>query len=99
LSRSSLCLAKFLKALAHALLEQGFNSERAREVTFSRLPAEVRGVPGLARFTGEVVFAAKREGADCILGDAARLQYKVLLVLLLGPRTRDACNIYPCIPF
>lgn len=64
-----------------------------------QVPAEVRGVPGLARFTGEVVFAAKREGADCILGDAARLQYKVLLVLLLGPRTRDACNIYPCIPF
>ena len=53
------------------------------DVAGEQVPAEVRGVPGLAGFAGEVVFATKRAGADCILGDAARLQYKVLLVLLL----------------
>ncbi len=62
-------------------------AERARPARVrdagEQVPAEVRGVPGLAGFAGEVVFAAKRAGADCILGDAARLQYKVLLALLL----------------
>ena len=42
-----------------------------------QVTAEARCVPDIEKFTGEVKYAAKRDGVDCILGDAGRLKYKV----------------------
>ena len=42
-----------------------------------QVSAEARGVLGIKDFTGEVVFASRQHGADCTLGDAGHMQYKV----------------------
>lgn len=42
-----------------------------------QVSAEARGVLGIKDFTGEVVFASRQQGADCTLGDAGHMQYKV----------------------
>lgn len=36
-----------------------------------------RGVPGISKFTGEVVYAAKQSGVDCILNDTQHMEYQV----------------------
>ena len=45
-----------------------------------QVTAEARCVHGIEKYTGEVVYAAKRDGVECILGDAGRLKSKVTAV-------------------
>lgn len=37
-------------------------------------------MPGMEDYTGEIVYAAKRAGVECFLGDASCLKHKVTCV-------------------
>ena len=62
---------------------------RIHVVAGDQVSAEARGVLGIKDFTGEVVFASRQHGADCTVGDAGHMQYKVHKrdLVPLGSRT------------
>ena len=45
-----------------------------------QVAAEERSVPCLENYTGEIVYAAKAAGVECMLGDPTCLKYKVTCI-------------------